>query len=64
MKLSKEALLEIVAIFQEGLLEGKDMSQALRDLDLEIDVDKLNLTREYVNSHPRAVDSKPELQDE
>lgn len=34
MKLGKDVLLEIVAIVQEGLAGGTDVSQALRDLDL------------------------------
>lgn len=34
MKLDKRALLEIVDIVREGLTEGKDISAALRELDL------------------------------
>lgn len=34
MKLSPEALLEVVNILRLGLSEGKDVSQMLRDLDL------------------------------
>ena len=66
MKLSKEALLEIVAIVQDGLMNGKDISQALRDLDFDLvhglpTVDKSNidngtltLSSEYLAVHPRA----------
>jgi hypothetical protein len=66
MKLSKEALAEIVAILHEGLSGNKDVSQAFRDLDLDIihgipeveggknpDVGKLTLSKEYVATHPR-----------
>lgn len=59
MKLSKEALLEIVAILQDGLIGAKDISQALRELDLvdERQLDEhveLVLSQEYIASHPRA----------
>ena len=37
MKLAPEALLEIVNILRTGLAEGKDVSQALRELDLVVD---------------------------
>lgn len=81
MKLSKEALLEVVAIFQDGLLGKKDASHALRELDLvetnvvvgekydyainETTTDyerQLSLSKEYVESHPRAGDwQEPEV---
>ena len=35
MKLDKDALVEIVSIIQDGLSQMKDISQQLRDLDLE-----------------------------
>ncbi len=66
MRLSKEALLEIVAILQDGLLGAKDISQSLRELDLvekvgalaipseTEDVGKLTLSQEYTEKHPRA----------
>lgn len=34
MKLSNEALAQIVEIFRRGILEMADVSQELRDLDL------------------------------
>lgn len=34
MKLGKSVLLHIVASFHRGILEGKDVSQELRSLDL------------------------------
>ena len=69
MKLSKTALLEIVEIIREGLAEGKDISDGLRQLDLEAvhnheDVVTLELTERYVELHPRAgdwVESKGEI---
>lgn len=36
MKLAPEVLLEIVAIVQNGLVYGKDVSEQLRNLDLEV----------------------------
>lgn len=35
MKLDKNVLIEIVSIVQEGLMEQKDISDGLRNLDLE-----------------------------
>lgn len=48
MKFSKQVLIEIMAIVQDGLMTGSDVSQALRDLDLEVDGDHLDLSREYL----------------
>ncbi len=61
MKLSKTALLEIVEIIREGLAEGKDISDGLRQLDLYVThaddvVGELDLTKEYLKVHPRAGD--------
>lgn len=62
MKLSKEALVEIVAILQYGILRGEDVSENLRELDLvektggllsDADVGKLVLSPSYLQSHPR-----------
>jgi len=36
MKLGEDVLLEIVDIVRQGLLEGKDISNLLRDIELEI----------------------------
>jgi hypothetical protein len=65
MKLSKEALVEIMAIVQMGLIEGKDISQGLRDLDLEVvDVGTsgvltaLGLSQEYLAAHPRELEGE------
>jgi len=55
MKLSSETLLEIVAIFQNAVLEGKDASQQLRELDLvSYDEEGLVLSPEYREKYPRA----------
>jgi hypothetical protein len=61
MKLSNEALVEIIAIVQDGLLGVKDASEGLRELDLAMqgnldaeDAGKLTLTATYKNDHPRA----------
>jgi hypothetical protein len=62
MKLGKTALLEIVSIFQEGILSGKDVSEELRLLDLTSvsqtfdQPPALELSLEYVAAHPRAED--------
>lgn len=54
MKLGEDVLLEIVEILRTGLAEGKDISDLLRDVDLEIptQVDDMSprrvcLSREY-----------------
>jgi hypothetical protein len=36
MKLSAEVLLEIVSIVQKGILEGVDVSDMLREIDLDV----------------------------
>ena len=63
MKFGKSVLLEIVDVVREGLLTGKDISQALREIDVvekvggllnDEDVGKLVLSDEYVATHPRA----------
>lgn len=63
MKLGKSALLEIVAIFQEGMLGDTDVSDRLRELDLDAvhdpaatDDHRLELTAEYVAKYPRSED--------
>lgn len=42
MKLSEDVLLEIVDIVRTGLTEQKDVSDLLRDLDVDIVTTKLN----------------------
>ena len=37
MKFGKDTLLEIVAIVQEGITLGQDISQKLREIDVEQD---------------------------
>lgn len=54
MKLSKEAVLEVVAIVQDGILGVKDASDGLRELDLEEYDGCLRLTPEYLAGHPRS----------
>jgi hypothetical protein len=58
MKLSPEALLEIMAIFQNAVLDGKDASQQLRELDLVVEstpaIEHLTLSNEYKAAFPRA----------
>lgn len=51
MKLGEDVLLEIMSILQRGLLEQRDVSQMLRDLDIvQGNEGKLNLTKEYKDS--------------
>ena len=38
MKLADDALIRIIEIFRQGLMEGKDVSDLLRTLELEPDV--------------------------
>lgn len=38
MKLGSDVLLEIMAIVQRGLLDGGDVSQSLRDLELAVEM--------------------------
>ena len=55
MRLSSEALLEIVVIFQNAVLEHKDASQQLRELDfVNYDEEGLMLSPEYKQKYPRA----------
>lgn len=35
MKLADDALIKIIEILRQGLMEGKDVSELLRELDLE-----------------------------
>lgn len=55
MKLGKSVLVEIVAILQVGLTEGKDISQMLRDIDLDVDLEKqvVELSEGYLKSRGR-----------
>lgn len=59
MKLSDEVLVEIVDIVRTGLVEQKDISDLLRDLDLQVDddqlIDRLVLTSAYKARKGRAV---------
>lgn len=50
MRLDKRALAEIIEILRSGLQEGTDVSQALREMDLEVDMTSGNvvLTEEYL----------------
>ncbi len=67
MLLGRSALLEIMALFQEGIVKGEDISAKLRQLDLDIehdipaveggknpDVGRLVLSEKYIEEHPRA----------
>ena len=63
MKLGKSALLEIVAIVQDGIIEGRDISEQLRELELvptsgEVPSpgDLLELSVAYTTRYPRASD--------
>jgi hypothetical protein len=45
MKLADDALIGIIEIFRQGLMENKDISELLRGLDLECTADgKLGVT--------------------
>ena len=48
MKLAEDVLLEIMSIVQTGIIEMKDVSEMLRNVDIEVSEDnKLTLTKEY-----------------
>lgn len=47
MKLHGEVLLEIISMFQKGILEETDISELMRELDLEQKDGLLVLTEEY-----------------
>lgn len=50
MKLDGRARLEIVEILRRGLMNGEDVSNLIRDLDLEAGTDgNLRLTDEYLS---------------
>lgn len=49
MRLASDVLIEIMNIVQSGLLLQEDVSQALRDLDLEEIDGELVLSEDYVN---------------
>lgn len=57
-KISKEVLAEIVLIFFKGLSGEKDASVALRELDLETVDGELQLSADYLSTHPRETDWK------
>lgn len=60
MKLGPDVLVEIVSIVQEGIMKGEDISQRLRDIDLDLsfkateeEPDLLKLSQNYLNSQGR-----------
>lgn len=54
MRLGPDALLEIVDIVRNGIVNGMDISQQLRELDLEQsfeeDGEQLSLSRQYLQN--------------
>lgn len=53
LKLGKTVLVEIIAAVQRGMLEGIDISQQLRDLEMEVDPEDpttVRLTEAYTSS--------------
>ncbi len=63
MKLGNDVLVEIVDIVRDGIANGKDISQSLRDIDLVQDVvladtyenQKLVLSNSYKSAKGRVV---------
>lgn len=51
MKFGKDVLLEIVAIVQDGLVNGTDVSQKLREIDVKVESDGtvVTLSDEYMS---------------
>ncbi len=54
MKLGTSVLLEIMASFQDAILQEKDISDLLREIDTVEKEGKLELSPEYIAAHPRA----------
>lgn len=55
MKLAKDALIEIIDIVRQGLATATDISENLRQLDLEVDegTSSLRLTSDYQKAKGR-----------
>ncbi|MFA5750421.1 MAG: hypothetical protein WC895_04320 [Candidatus Shapirobacteria bacterium] len=58
MKLGKSVLVEIIAIVQEGLLCGDDVSQRLRDIEVVVvegvaGPEEVELTQGYIDSRKK-----------
>lgn len=57
MKLGADVLLEIVSIVQDGLANGVDISQKLRELDLDIEqrsrIGDLDMSILFLSKHYR-----------
>jgi hypothetical protein len=55
MLLGNTALVEIVAAFQDGISTGTDVSQKIREIELEVDsvTGKLELTQAYLLARGR-----------
>lgn len=64
MKLGKDVLLEIVSVVQDGLINGVDISERLRSVDVEISVggEEVILSTEYVEQRQQveAENANPE----
>ena len=62
MKLGTSVLLEVVAIVQDGIYRGTDISEKLRELDVDVfgpedsDENTVELSDTYVQTHPRATE--------
>ena len=48
MKLGKTVLVEIIDIVRQGLVEGADISQKLRDVEFEDVCGNVELTAQYI----------------
>lgn len=59
MKLAENALLEVVEILRKGLSEGTDVSEMLRELDLQVEKAKgeslLKLSDKYLAARGRVL---------
>ena len=53
MKLGKNVLVEIVSIVQGGLVHQTDVSDDLRNIDLELEGDELVLSHDYLKAKGR-----------
>lgn len=62
MKMSKEVLLEIISLFQDGIINNTDISENLREIDVVEIQGELVLSDDYKLHHPRVSDVIDEIQ--
>lgn len=61
MKLSDDAISQIVRLIQMGILTGTDVSDQLRTLELTVDDDRLQPSQDYVETFEKNLEKMQEL---